>query len=170
MAGASPRRQLDEFLSKYTPEIAAEARAAHRRLRALIPGAVEMVYDNYNALVIGFGPSERASEAIVSIALYPRWVSLFFLHGVGLPDPQRLLTGGGRQVRQIRLKGAEQLDEPAVRDLIAAAVARSAVPPDPSRRNRLVIKSISEAQRPRRPAKAGQSPKPRSCPAGRKPS
>ena len=66
----SPEAQLDRFIDKYTPAIAAHARAALVRMRQLLPGAVQLVYDNYNALAIGFGPSERASEAIFSIALY----------------------------------------------------------------------------------------------------
>jgi len=40
-----------------------------------------MVYDNYNALVIGFGPNDRPSLAIFSIVLFPRWVTLCFLQG-----------------------------------------------------------------------------------------
>jgi len=35
-----------------------------------------MVYDNYNGLVIGFGPTERASQGIVSLTIFPRWVTL----------------------------------------------------------------------------------------------
>src|ERR1039458_9537409 len=70
-----------------------------RKGGARLPGAVQLVYDNYNALVIGFGPSERASEASFSIVLYPRWVTLFFLQGAGLPDPRRLLKGSGKVVR-----------------------------------------------------------------------
>jgi hypothetical protein len=37
------------------------------KMRARLPGAVELVYDNYNALAIGFGPTERTSEAVFSI-------------------------------------------------------------------------------------------------------
>ena len=33
--------------------------------------ALELVYDNYNALAIGYAPTERTSEAIFSIALFP---------------------------------------------------------------------------------------------------
>jgi hypothetical protein len=55
----SPEAQLDRFLSAYTPEIEAFARSALGKLRKRLPHAVEMVYDNYNALVCGFGPSER---------------------------------------------------------------------------------------------------------------
>ena len=60
----SPEVQLATFIERYTPEIGALARAVLARMRALVPGAVELVYDNYNALVIGFGPTERASDAV----------------------------------------------------------------------------------------------------------
>lgn len=63
--------------------------------------------NSYNALAIGFGPTERTSDVIFSIALYPRWVSLFFFHGVGLPDPQKLLKGSGKTVRHIVLESAQ---------------------------------------------------------------
>src|ERR1700731_1683160 len=97
------------------PEIAALAKDIRAKMRKRLPGAFELVYDNYNALAIGFGPSERASEEIFSIALFPRWVSLFFLQAKGLlPDPQKLLKGSGNQVRHIVLKNPESLDDPAI--------------------------------------------------------
>jgi hypothetical protein len=43
-------------MAKYTPAMAKEGRAALTRLRRLVPGAVQMVYDNWNGLVVGFGP------------------------------------------------------------------------------------------------------------------
>src|SRR3989442_657784 len=145
----TPEAQLATFLAKYTPEIGALAKAARRKMRARLPGAIEMVYDNYNALVIGYAPSERASDAIFSIALYPRWVTLFFLNGKGLPDPEGLLNGNGSRVRHIRLETAATLDKPAVRDLMNAALERSDQPIDAKGRRQLIIKSISAKQRPR---------------------
>ena len=76
---SSPEQQLASFLAKFTDEIAALAEAILGEMRRLYPTALELVYDNYNALAIGFSPTERPSEAIFSIALFPRWVSLFFL-------------------------------------------------------------------------------------------
>jgi hypothetical protein len=61
------------------------ARQARAKIRRLQPRAVELVYDNYNALAIAFGPTERPSDLILSIALYPRWVSLFFTREPTLP-------------------------------------------------------------------------------------
>jgi len=147
----SPEAQLERFFKKYTPAIAAQGRATLARMRELLPGATQIVYDNYNALVIGFGPSERASDAILSIALYPRWVTLFFLQGAGLPDPQKILKGSGKIVRHIVLKSPEDLDLPPVRALMTAALRRAEAGIDPNAPGDLVIRSISAKQRPRRP-------------------
>ncbi len=153
MSQANAEQRLAEFLSRYDPEIAALAEDALVTLRELLPGAVEMVYDNFNALVVGFGPSEKASEAILSIGLYPRWVNVYFLYGVGLPDPQRLLKGNGKQVRFLRLEDARTLDKPAVRAIIAQAVKRARRPLDPDQPRTLIIKAMAEKRRSRRPSK-----------------
>jgi hypothetical protein len=159
-----PGQQLTRFIDKYSPEIGAVARAALGKMRARLPGAVQLVYDNYNALVIGFGPTERASDAVFSIVLYPRWVNLFFLNGAGLHDPQKLLQGSGSRLRSIRLDTASLLDHPPVRALMAQAI-EEAKPFDPRRRGRMVIKMIAAKQRPRRaPASAPR----RSAPARRR--
>jgi hypothetical protein len=82
----SAERQLAGFIARFSPDVARVARAARAKIRKQLPGAFELVYDNYNALALAFGPTDRASDAILSIALYPRWVSLFFARGAKLPD------------------------------------------------------------------------------------
>jgi hypothetical protein len=151
MKSQPPARQLAGFIAKYQPEIAAVAKAVLAKMRKRLPGAVELVYDNYNALAIGFGPTERVSDVIFSIALFPRWVSIFFFHGVGLPDPQKMLRGSGKQTRHIVLKEPATLDARAVQTLMAEALKRAKQPLDPMQSRRIVIKSISTKQRPRRP-------------------
>ena len=135
----------------YTPAVQKTARAALKKLRAQVPGATEMVYDTYNALVIGFAPGDRASEAILSIGLYPKWVNVYFLDGALLPDPQGLLKGSGNRVRMLRLDdSAALLDHTAVKDLISSAVENADSPFGQATR-RLVIKSRVMKRRPRRP-------------------
>ena len=152
MTDPTPRAQLSGFIAKYTPAMAKEGRAALTRLRRLVPGAVQMVYDNWNGLVVGFGPTERASEAVVSILMVADHVSLCFIQDApDLPDPHHLLKGSGNVVRHIKLTSARDLDKPAIRALVKTAVARSDVPFVPGQRGKLVIKSISKKQRPRRP-------------------
>jgi hypothetical protein len=142
--------QLDDFIDRYSVEVGTAARSALAFLDKRLPTATRLVYDNYNALVVGFSTSKKVGDIILSIALYPRYVTLFFLRGVGLPDPHGLLEGSGSQVRGVRLQPISRLETRGVGALIDAAVARAA-PLPASGRGPLIIKSISAKQRPRRP-------------------
>ena len=148
----SPAQQLGSFFAKYDPAVANLARAARAKVRKRLPTSVEMVYDNYNALVVGFGPNERASEAIVSLALYPTKVGLVFIQGARLPDPHRILRGSGNQVRSIPLQRAAEIDTAVVQALFDAAVRYSKTPFPETGHGYTVIKSIAAKQRARRPA------------------
>ncbi len=147
--------QLDSFLAKYSPDVEAFARRALAKMRKLVPGAIEMVYDNFNWLVIGFSPSERPSEAIFSVVLPPGAVTLCFLQGAGLPDPAGLLRGSGNVVRNIRLytNGEEDeklLDNLEVLSLINVALNRAKVPMPARQRRKMIIRAVAKRQRPRR--------------------
>ena len=148
---ATAKAQLDGFIAKYSPEVAKLGRAAIARMRKLLPAAQVLVYDNYNALAVGFGPSERATDIVFSIAFYPRWVSLFFAKGVGLPDPHKRLKGSGSVFRHVVLTEVAVLDDPQIRALMQQALARSGASLQAGKRGAIVIKSISARQRPRRP-------------------
>lgn len=142
--------QLEEFIDRYSPKVASDARRALSFLNERLSGATRLVYDNYNALVVGFGTSDRVGDIILSIALYPRYVTLFFLKGTLLADPDGLLEGSGATVRSVRLDPISKLETREVGALIDAAVANhSPLPLGGS--GRLIIKSISAKQRPRRP-------------------
>ncbi|WP_342250623.1 DUF1801 domain-containing protein [Sphingomonas sp. OTU376] len=150
---AATAAQVEVFIDRFTSEIADRVRAARTVLRSRLPGATELVYDNYNALAIGYGPGEKTSEAVFSLAIYPRNILLYFLPGVGLPDPEGLLQGEGKVGRYVCLKDVALLDEPAVIALIDAALdrAKRLLPPQGGR---TIVKSISARQRPRRPGEA----------------
>ena len=143
--------QLDGFIDKFTPEVAALTRALLARMKRRIPGAVIPVYDNNNALAIGFGASDRVKDVVLSLAVMPRWVTLCFMWGVRLSDPHQLLKGEGSQVRHVRLHSPDALDDPRIDAFIAEALANADRPIDPAEPHRLVIKSVSAKQRPRRP-------------------
>lgn len=116
-----PESQIESFLAKYTPAVEAELREARANLRAMFPRGFELVFDNYNALVFAISPTEKSRDAFVSVAGYPKWVTLFFIDGASLDDPKGLLQGEGKKVRSIRLKGAADIKIPAVSALIKQA-------------------------------------------------
>ena len=158
LSQADSQAQLDSFLAKYDPEVEAFARRALTRMRKLVPGAIEFVYDNFNWLVIGFGPSERPSDAIFSIVLPPGKVTLCFLQGASLPDPAKRLKGSGNVVRNLALydagkPDAKVLDDPEVLALINLALNRAKVGMPAGARRKLVVRAIAARQRPRRVAR-----------------
>jgi hypothetical protein len=61
-------KQLKSFVAKFDPRHQTLIRAVRKVLRQRFPTANELVYDNYNFFVIGYSPTERPSDAIVSIA------------------------------------------------------------------------------------------------------
>lgn len=139
----SPARQLDGFIARFSPAMAKLTRAVLKKLRERLPGAVELVYDKANALVIGFGPDERASHIVHSMATYSIWINLYFFEGDTLPDPQGVLQGTGTMVRYIRITSPADLDRPAVKAVMAAALRVADPPLDRGARRRMVIKQVS---------------------------
>ena len=150
MTTAEPEAQLARFIEKFSPANQASIRGARDALRARLPGAQELVYDNYNFFVIGYCTTEKPSDCIVSLAASAKGVSLSFYRGADLADPDGLLQGAGSQNRFIRLDGPSTLSDPGVEALIGKAVAGSPTPLATGRQSRLIIRSISAKQRPRR--------------------
>jgi hypothetical protein len=143
--------ELAGFIAKFTPEMQRGIEACRHKVEKRFPTAVQIVYDNYNFLVIGFGPTSRASDAIFSLAAQARGINLCFLQrGPDLPDPTGILRGTGNRVRTIALPTADDLDRPDVVALMGAALQLASTAMDSSAGGKLLIKSISEKQRPRR--------------------
>jgi hypothetical protein len=142
--------ELDAFVGKFAPQMQERIRLCRARMQAQFPEAVQMVYDNYNFLVVGFGPTRRPSEAILSLAADRKGINLCFLQrGPDLPDPEHLLRGSGTVVRTLPLDSAEDLERPEVQALIEAASRLASVPMAAADCGELIIKSVSATQRPR---------------------
>ena len=149
----NPEAQLKGFIAKFSPAHQVLIRAVRKALQKRFPLAYELVYDNYNFFVIGYGPTEKPSEAILSMAAGANGVGLCFLHGAKLLDPKKILLGSGTQTRFIRLPTADVLARPEVEALIKAAVAQSKKPFRSSGQSELIIRSVSKKQRPRQTTK-----------------
>ena len=153
-AAADPEKQLNSFIGKFEPRHQALIRAVRKALRKRLPAANELVWDNYNFFVLAYSATERPSDSMITIAAGANGVGLSFYRGATLPDPHKILLGSGTQTRFIRLESAEMLARPEVEALIAAAIAQGKTPLPARGRGKLIIRSISAKQRPRRkPAK-----------------
>lgn len=149
-AGTEAEKQLKDFIAKFEPKHQALIRSVRKALRKRFPTAYELAYDNYNFFVLGYGPTDRPSDCIVSMAAGANGIGVCFIHGAKLPDPNKILLGSGNQTRFIRIESVKELARPEVEALLEAAVAHSAKPMRSDGRVELIIRSVSAKQRPRR--------------------
>lgn len=143
-------RQLAGFVGKFEPAMGKLIRECRAVLRKRFPAANELVYDNYNFLVIGYCTTERPSDCVVSLAANAKGLGLSFYQGATLPDPHKVLQGSGTQNRFVRLASKATLHETAVRELLDAAEAQADPPFGSKGKGKLIIRSVSAKQRPRR--------------------
>jgi hypothetical protein len=142
--------QLESFIDKFDPDDQILIREVRAALRDRLPTAHELVYDNYNFFVIGYCSTERPSDCIVSIAAGANGVSLSFYRGADLVDENDVLQGSGNQNRFVRLASAATLARPEIDKLIQQAVDIGSSPLADGIPGKLIIRSVSAKQRPRR--------------------
>ena len=157
-APGTAEARLQSFIDRFDPDHQRLIRAVRKALRRQLRGANELVYDNYNFLVIGYCGTERPSDCILSIAAGASGVGLSFPYcGTSLPDPHKLLQGAGTRNRFIRVPSAAAIERPEVKALITAAVGLAGAPLPQRGAGTLIIRSVSAKQRPRRKASSGIS-------------
>ncbi|MBK8905493.1 MAG: DUF1801 domain-containing protein [Anaerolineaceae bacterium] len=112
--------EFEEMVSTATPEVANLARQARSLIQDVMPNVVEVVWLTQRISGYGVGP-KKMSEQFCYIALFQNRINLGFYYGADLPDPQNLLEGTGQSMRHLKISRPEQLENPALRDLVVAA-------------------------------------------------
>jgi hypothetical protein len=140
----TPDAQFSAFLARFSPEIIALAKRCLAKLRGSFPGSYQLVYDYNKSLLVAFAMSERGYEAIVSVAVFPREVRLYFRKS--LPDPKGILKGSGTKVRSVTLRTASDLNHADIRALIKAAIKQAGFTVAQTRSTRMIIKSGAKKQ------------------------
>ena len=150
--------ELKKFLEAFPLESRQTALQLRDWVWGLYPKCNELIYDNYNFLAFGWGPTDRMSDIFCSIAVGTRGVIFGFMWGVKLDDPKRLLGGGGNQFRSLRVPDIKEFPKADVKQLLKQAYVLSIErlqgrPQTPT--GQTIVKSISEKKRrPGMPKKA----------------
>lgn len=116
------------------------------------PAANELIYDNYNAVAVGWSLSEKLGDTFCSTAVFRTNsnVHFGFLKGNLLPDPEKILIGKGKQYRYLPVKEMRKFPVAYMKKLlkISHALAQEkakfsgTVP-----KGITITKSVSEAKR-----------------------
>ena len=145
--------QLAGYFAKYDSKMAKLGKALRAKLRERLPGLFEVVYvyENQNALVIAYSPTENGYDGLCSLGLYPSGAKLFFAQGASLSkaDPNKLLQGRAT-VRHVVLNTVADFDRAEIEVLMVAALKLAKLRLDPGAKGSVIIRAEAQKKRARR--------------------
>jgi hypothetical protein len=112
--------EFEQIVASASSEVATLARQAKTLLQEVMPNIVEVAWPKQNIAGYGIGP-KKMSEHFCYIGVFKTRINLGFYYGADLPDPENLLEGTGKKLRHIKINRPEQLENPALRNLVVAA-------------------------------------------------
>src|SRR6186997_1651986 len=93
----------------------------------LYPKSNELIYDNYNALAVGWSPTDRVGHTFCSIAVgrTSKNIHFGFYWGSEIQDPEKKLIGQGNQYRYLLVKSISEFPKTYIKKLLKEAYANS---------------------------------------------
>lgn len=114
-----------------SPQVIADlAHACRTLIYDVLPETVEVVWPQQRTAGYGTGP-KKMTEQFCWLAPYTKHVVFGFYYGTELPDPDGILEGTGNPMRHVKIRTAEDLENPALRRLVAVASTHRVPPPQP---------------------------------------
>jgi hypothetical protein len=143
---------LKKFLKPFPPEVQQNALWLRDFIWSLYPQTNELIYDNYNALALGWSPTDRVGHTFCSIAIgrTSHNVHFGFYWGSKLSDPEKKLLGGGNQYRYLLVRNREEFPKAYLQNLMKEAYVYSmSLIKDPKQisHSKTIVKSVSSAKR-----------------------
>jgi hypothetical protein len=123
--------EFEEVIDDHTPEVRDLARAVRQLIYQVLPETVEVVWPHHGSVGWGTGP-KKMSEQFSYLQAFKSHIGFGFYYGSELPDPTGLFRGPSSNkgtMRSIRITSRQQLDDPALRDLVEAATTHRVPPP-----------------------------------------
>jgi hypothetical protein len=118
---AAPNPDVQRLLDAQSPAIGALAGSLCSLILDLYPDAVVTV----DGGDVGFGATTGYKGLVFTVSPHAKHVTLGIAGGASLPDPAGLLEGSGKVHRHLKLREPADLDRPALRDLMTAALDRA---------------------------------------------
>ncbi len=120
-------KDLLRFLSPFEDSIQQIALWLREFVWNLYPDSNELIYDNYNALAVGWSPTDRLGHTFCSIAVGRSSGNIHFgfYWGSQIADPKKILLGQGNQYRYILVKSKEDFPKAYIKKLVKEAYGNS---------------------------------------------
>ena len=145
-------KDLLKFLKPFSKEIIERALWLREFIWDLYPQTNELIYDNYNALAVGWSPTDRVGHTFCSIAVgrTSNNVHFGFYWGSEISDPDEVLLGEGNQYRYILVSDKNKFPKAYIKKLVKEAYANSLAKVKDKKQimnGQTIVKSISTKKR-----------------------
>ena len=120
-------KDILKFLSPFDREIKDIVIWLREFIWDTYPKTNELIYDNYNALAVGWSPTDRVGHTFCSIAVgrTSKNIHFGFYWGSEISDPEKKLIGQGNQYRYILVKSISEFPKAYIKKLLKEAYANS---------------------------------------------
>jgi hypothetical protein len=150
--GKEHTKNLVKFLKPFNKDITERALWLREFIWNLYPQTNELIYDNYNALAVGWSPTDRVGHTFCSIAVgrTSNNVHFGFYWGNELADPDKILLGDGNQYRYILVPDKNNFPKAYIEKLVKEAYANSLAKVKDKKQimnGQTIVKSISSKKR-----------------------
>ena len=110
---------FEDLLVHNSPEAQDLALKLRRLVRRVLPKAKEKIWPGWG--VADYYRSEPSGRGFLVIGPQKKYVNLYFVDGVDLPDPAGLLEGTGKRMRHVKIRSSDDLKQKALEKLIRTA-------------------------------------------------
>lgn len=148
----SQSKDLRNCLKPFPKDITKRVLALREFIWDLYPTANELIYDNYNAVAVGWSPTDRVGHTFCSLAVgrTSHHVHFGFYWGSEIADPEKMLIGEGNQYRYILVPDLKGFPKAYITRLLKEAYANSrkkVKDPKQLKNGTTILKSVSEKKR-----------------------
>ena len=145
-------KDLLKFLKPFSKELIERVLWLREFIWDHYPQTNEMIYDNYNALAVGWSPTDRVGHTFCSIAVgrTSNNVHFGFYWGSEISDPDKILLGEGNQYRYILVPDKNKFPQAYIKKLVKEAYANSLAKVKDKKQimnGQTIVKSISTKKR-----------------------
>jgi uncharacterized protein DUF1801 len=112
---------VEELLALYNPQVRPIVEKARTLVLDVFPDALEQVDGPDKMLHYGFGT--KMAQQVFYIAGFTSHANLGFWFGSNSRDPHSLLEGTGKRLRHVKLRTLQDVDHPALRELLESSLA-----------------------------------------------
>ncbi len=145
-------KHITKCLKPFPKEIIHRVLSLREFVWDLYPKCNELIYDNYNAVAVGWSPTDRMGHVFCNLAIgrTSHNVHFGFLWGSKLSDPDKILIGEGNQYRYILVPELKKFPKKYIIKLVKEAYinALSKVKdPGQLKSGLTIVKSVSEKKR-----------------------